>query len=86
MVPRKKKQPTEEENIVRFNVSVQPIVLKWAKEVMRARGFATISVFVADLIRRAKEKEEEREKHDLCLNEGVSPRGSEAPTVATQYK
>jgi hypothetical protein len=60
MAPRKKQTNKEEKNVIRFNVSAAPIVLKWAKQVMAARGYSNISAFVSDLIRRAKDREDEK--------------------------
>jgi len=55
-----KKKKTSKGKSIRINISLQPVVAKWAEEVMLARGHPNISAFVADLIRRAQEKEEER--------------------------
>jgi metal-responsive CopG/Arc/MetJ family transcriptional regulator len=86
-MPRKKKQAGKEakEPVVRFNVSVQAVIYKWAKQIMADRGYSNISAFIGDLIRRAQEREEERQAGKQASAE-VSTRSNESPTVSTTYK
>jgi hypothetical protein len=41
---------------VRATISLQPVVMQWAEEAMALGGHNNFSAFVADLIRRHREK------------------------------
>jgi hypothetical protein len=63
-------KPKRKMKDVRTSVSLAPVVWEWAGEIMEVKGFNNLSSYVADLIRRDKER-----------IEGQDGRGSRSYTV-----
>lgn len=46
----------------RVTISLTPLVAQWADEMCAAKGYDNFSAYVADLIRRDKERHEEKQR------------------------
>lgn len=55
---------------VRATISLNQVVDRMAKEMMELKGYDNFSAYIADLIRRDKEREEERRDRQAALLKG----------------
>jgi len=69
----------EPSKTVRATVSLSKVVSEMAEQLMRKKGYDNFSAYVADLIRRDRERDEEREL-------AMRPRQAKADQSPTQTK
>jgi len=57
----KKKKPLNGQRVVKTSISLSVLVNQWAEELSAAKGFENFSAYIADLIRRDRERQDPKQ-------------------------
>jgi Arc/MetJ-type ribon-helix-helix transcriptional regulator len=71
---------------VRATISLHKVVSEMAEELMRKKGYDNFSAYVAELIRRDKEREEEKQEQRLSGRKAEQENAPEPSPAQTKRK